>query len=272
MSRHNWGNEWGGRGSGFFSQKMAPGVKYLLIFTVLVYVGQIFAAKYQILDPLVFALVPQYILSGKLWQLITATFVYSFTKDPISELVSVLLALFLIYSTGNSLEAMLGTKRFLRFFIGGGTVSHVLAFILVALLGNIHYPRPISSGYAVVFGSLIGCLGTLFWNTANVSFFFVPMRGKVIVWFCAAICLFLMLKGELLATGPLCGLLVGFLFVRKSQFQLYRKLEADFKERLRLWRIKRKYRKFRVVDSEMKELWDDLEERLNQKDRNKYIN
>jgi membrane associated rhomboid family serine protease len=245
----------------FFGQPLTPAVKWLMIGLGAAYVIQI-AAKIPLAA---LAATPLLIFTyGYVWQLVTATVAFT-------DVFSFLFSLLALYSLGVPMERRLGgPRRFLTWYFIWGTLTHVMAATLAVLIGKAAHPGIVSSGSSAPLGLLIGAYGMLTWNVVS-NFNFFPVRGKVIVWFFGGLSLFVMLQGRLDATGSLCGLIAGALSVQWSRSQLARRVRADVEERLRVWRIRRKYKNFRVVESDMQRMWDDLEERMNDKERNRHI-
>ncbi|MBX7220215.1 MAG: rhomboid family intramembrane serine protease [Blastocatellia bacterium] len=246
-----------------FGGRIDNGVKLLMVLSVAVFIGATIAFNLRIDLIGWLAMTPTTILKGWVWQFLTASLMYT---NPLSLVFGMLL----LYSVGTSLEGTWGTRKFLTLYFALGAVTHALAFLAAFAFQKLGFGEGISTAETVVFGTLLGAFCSLLWNT-TIMFFLFPMLGRTM--FLGFLCLDILfiLWHQTGAASTLCGLLVGHFFVRGLNFRWYRNLEANLKERLRVWRIKRKYKNFKVVDSEMKELWDDLEDRMNRDDKNKYI-
>lgn len=265
---NDWNRSTGGQGG--WRRPLTPGVKYLMIFTGVAYLGQVYALKQGLIDPWFLALVPERIIQGAVWQFITALIAYAISPDATSNLVSLIFGLLGFYFVGTLLEGTWGTRRFLWYYVRAGVATHLIAFLFMALIGQVHTRFPVSSATAVVFGTFLGSFGALFWEQ-QVNFNFVPLRGKTLVWIMTGVAIFMLLRGDFWWAGTLSGVWVGVAAVRKDQSRWYRTVTGEIQERIRLWRIRRKYRNFKVVDAEMKELWDDLEDRMNRDNQSKHI-
>ncbi len=58
----------------------------------------------------------------------------------------------------------------------------------------------------------------------------------------------------------------------KIHWETLKSTNAWIKEQIRLWKLRRKYKNFKVVDKDVKKMWDDLEERINKDNKKDYIN
>ncbi len=243
-----------------FGGGLTPGAKYLMIGTLAVLILEGIALNLApgVVPPL--DMTPSLVVNRlMLWQFVTATVSYG---NPIGWLFGMLA----LYFFGSAIEARYGTRRFLTFYFVGGTITHLLTFLVALAIG-----MNLTSGGWVMFTILLGAFAALNWHSTIFVFPLPPMRGKTFAAAAAGIELLLLLFRQFGAIASLCGLAVGLLYVRRTQFRFYQRISAEISERLRLWRIRRKYRNFRVVDSDINKLWDEVEERLNKDDRNRRI-
>ncbi|HNJ39740.1 MAG TPA: rhomboid family intramembrane serine protease, partial [Acidobacteriota bacterium] len=190
---NDWNRSTGGQGG--WRRPLTPGVKYLMIFTGVAYLGQVYAVKQGLIDPWFLALVPERVIQGAVWQFITALVAYAISPDATSNLVSLIFGLLGFYFVGTLLEGTWGTRRFLWYYVRAGVATHLIAFLFMALIGQVHTRFPVSSATAVVFGTFLGSFGALFWEQ-QVNFNFVPLRGKTLVWIMTGVAIFMLLRGD----------------------------------------------------------------------------
>lgn len=233
-----------------------PGTLFLMLATTAVVVV-------RALVPVPFFFLPEAVLSGAVWQFLTAT------VTPLTPFGWVL-GLLVLYLFGNVIERMLGTRRFLTLCFAGGAAAY-LGTLLTALAVRLVLPSPTPSlifaaSSATLFSLMIGVFAARLWRTPTF-FNFVQLRGRTIFYVSAAIDGVFLLYGYPDSVSALWALGVGFLYVRGGEFAWWRATQDWVTGPVRRWRIRRKYRNFRLVESEMQRMWDDLEERLNREER-----
>ena len=116
------------------------------------------------------------ILHGQVWRLVTWLI-----QPPSVEIFSLLLAAYLYYMIGNSLENTWGRFRFNLFYFGGVVFNMLAAVIIYIVLlvwsdGQIHYTYPISLHYINL--SMFCAFGTIYSNVQFLLFFFIPIKVK----------------------------------------------------------------------------------------------
>lgn len=256
MRRGGFDNRsFGGGGGGFTGAPGGTPSPTILGLMAVATVGVVLSA----LGPIPLLLFAPYVLKGWVWVILTATVVY---PGPLAWLFG----LFMLYFVGSTAEAMLGRARFLKLYFGGGILINLILIGLAIL-----FPKAavfLSASAFSVMSLLLGFFASRLWRQ-TVMLYGVPMTGKTMFFLFALIDLVFMLYGGTDSIGSLLGLGFGYLYVNGLPAKLPG--VAWGKEKLRLWRIKRKYKNFKVVESEMNELWDDLEDRLNRRDRNERI-
>jgi membrane associated rhomboid family serine protease len=237
-------------------------VNLLILINVVVFVLQTISFLiYRQRDPLTtyFSLIPELITTKfYIWQFLTAMFMH----DPINPL-HIVFNMLGIYFFGRELEFLWGRQRFIVFYLASG----MLAF-LVTYLVNIHagYPTLGASGAVL---ALLGAFATLFPDRQIILYVF-PIKVK---WFALGYGV-LSLYGALGLSGGggvahlthLAGLIIGFGYIQfRSQLRSpgWSNFWIPISERWRLWKLRRKYKNFKVLDNEVKELWDDLEDKIN---------
>ncbi|OYT73137.1 MAG: hypothetical protein CFK52_02390 [Chloracidobacterium sp. CP2_5A] len=233
-----------------------PGALFLMAATTVVVIVRALAPV-----PLFF--LPEAVLNGAVWQLLTAT------VTPMTPF-GWLMGLLVLYLFGNVMERMLGTGRFLALCFAGGAAAY-LGTLLTALAVRLLLPSPAPSlafaaSSATLFSLMVGAFAARLWNTPTF-FNFVQLRGRTIFYISAAIDLVFLLYGYPDSVSALWALGVGFFFIRGGEFAQFRAARDWATGPFRRWRIRRKYKNFKLVESEMQRMWDDLEDRLNREDR-----
>ncbi len=235
---------------------LQPGTLFLMAATTVVVIVQAFL-------PLPFFFLPEAVLNGAVWQLLTAT------VTPLSPF-GWLIGLLVLYLFGNVIERLLGTSRFLTLCFAGGAAAY-LATLLVALAVRLLLPSPVpppvfAASSGTLFSLMVGVFAAHLWHTPTF-FNFVQLRGRTIFYVSAAIDTVFLLYGYPDSVSALWALGIGFLYVRGREVTWFRTTYNWVVGPFRRWRIRRKYRNFRVVEAEMQRMWDELEERLNQEER-----
>lgn len=212
--------------------------------------------------------VPANFLTLRAFTIITGTLTH---LDVLPWLFGVLM----LYSFGGQAEAMLGSRRFLQlYFLGGIFINLVLGglgWIGIRYGGlkgfSISNTHLYGSAFAPL-GLMIGIVAARTWKLPQ-NLNGIPMTGKTMFFVFLALFFIFLVYGSGDSFGSMLGLGFGYLYV--NGFSPKIPGVAWAREKLRLWRVKRKYKNFKVVESEMNELWDDLEDRMNQRDRNERI-
>ena len=233
-------------GLGSLSGHFPPGVKWLLISNIAIFVvyflddrsgwGEPFAAL---------GLVPRHVL--EIWgayQLLT----YMFVHSP-RGFEHILFNMFALWMFGADLERTWGTRRFLRYYflcgIGAG---------LCVVVGNLLYGTPdtrtIGSSGAV-YGVLLA-FGLLFPDTVVLFSFLFPIKAKYFVMIIGAIAFLSSLGatgGGVSHVAHLGGMIFGYFYL-KSRFLRGRSAPADLVATLRRqwedYKLQRAKRRFEV--------------------------
>jgi membrane associated rhomboid family serine protease len=235
-------------------------VNLLILINVAVFIAQTVSFLiYRQKDPLTtyFTLIPELITTKfYLWQFLTAMFMH----DPVNPL-HIVFNMLGIYFFGRELEFLWGRQRFLIFYLASG-----IAAFLITYLVNIHatYPTLGASGAVL---ALIGAFATLFPDRQIILYIF-PIKIK---WFAIGYAV-LSLYGALGLSGGggvahlthLAGLAIGFGYIQlQPRSRTGNNFWFSISERWRLWKLRRKYKNFKVLDREVKQIWDDLEDKIN---------
>ncbi|MFN7925290.1 MAG: rhomboid family intramembrane serine protease [Bryobacteraceae bacterium] len=228
-----------------------PGVKWLLIVNVAVFVAYFLAVRFGyagLFEP--FKLRLKWVVEGfAIWQPVT----YLFLHDPLGfgHIFFNMLALFMF---GRDLELRWGTQAFLRYYFVCGIGAALCSLAMSAVTG--HYGATIGASGAI-YGLLLA-FGMLFPDQTIWFNFLFPMKAKYFVMIIGAVS-FLMTLG---ATGDnvshiahLGGMLWGYLYLKgylfKDSMQRSRPAVAPsssggilqwYKE----WKLARARRKFEV--------------------------
>lgn len=190
-----------------------PGVKWLIIINVAVYILQLAFVDTTVLGRTFlnyFNLVPYDVaLRGEIWQLVT----YMFLHGSITHILFNMLTLWMF---GAVVEETWGTRRFLQYFficgIGAG-VCVVLANLLP--FGSPHQGVIGASG--AIYGILLA-FGMLFPETEILLMFLFPVKAKYAVMIFGAIAFLGSFQaGPVSNLAHLGGMLVGYIYMR-TQF------------------------------------------------------
>jgi membrane associated rhomboid family serine protease len=201
-----------------------------------------------------FGLLPEYITTRfYIWQFLTAMFLHG----NFFHLFFNMLGLFFF---GPELEWLWGKRRFVSVYMVIGLLANLFSYLL-----GVH-SQTITIGASGAVLGVVGAYAALYPNR-EVLFFFIPVKIKYLVLFLYLIPSFLGATGLEGGGGVahvvhIAGILLGIAYV-KVKFRALDDLLYSIKEKIRIWRIGRKYRKFKVVDGDVKRMWDDLEDKIN---------
>ena len=149
-----------------FGGRITPGVKGLLIANGAVFLLQYLAYREMVY---LFGLTPAAVWSQKaFWQPVTYMFLHG-------GLLHLALNMFVLFLFGGSLEAVWGTKRFLRYYFLTGVGAGLSNCILTPHLGV-----SIIGASGAVYG-LLAAYGVLFPESLVYIYFLFPIRAKYLV-------------------------------------------------------------------------------------------
>lgn len=121
------------------------------------------------------------ILQGQVWRLVT------FLVQPLdTNLFFMLIAVYLYYMIGNSLERAWGSFRFNLFYFGG-VLFNIVAAVLIYIVflvwsgGEVHLSYPISLQYINL--SMFLAFATLYSEVQLLLFFIIPIKIKYLSYF-----------------------------------------------------------------------------------------
>jgi len=197
---------WGRGGIAFPSVGVA--VKWLIIANVVVFVVQALLARSVDLAAYLGVRADLVVERLWVWQIVTYMFLHS-----AGHLFHIVMNMLLLYWFGTELERMMGRRRFLVLYFGGGVVGG-LAYCATQYLSQVRVP---AIGASAAIMAVLVVYAIHFPNRTILLFFFIPMTVK---WFVA-----IMIGIDLLYsintyadgvahTAHLGGALFGYLFWR----------------------------------------------------------
>lgn len=222
------------------SSLLPPGVKWLLIANVAVFILDYFALLAFRTDPFrVFGLVPRQVLfSGYLWQLGSYMFLHS-----LESFWHILVNMLTLWMFGLDLERDWGTRRFLEYYFLCGLGAGVCVIVASALFGGMSSRTIGASG--AIYGLLLA-FGLLYPDRVVLFSFLFPIKAKYFVMIMGAVAFMSSFSGGsgVSHIAHLGGMIFGYLFLRVRVPRL--NLRAGLKHRYREWRLGRARRKFQV--------------------------
>lgn len=229
----------------YHSGSFPPGVKWLLIVNVAVFLVQFFGGVFAGRDPLRvwFGLAPRQVLGqAYLWQLVTYLFLHG-------GLMHILFNMFTLWMFGADLERGWGTRAFLRYYFLCGVGAGVCVLAANMAVGDL-YTRTIGSSGAIY--GLLMAYGLLYPDRTVLFSFLFPIKAKYFVMIIGAIAFL----GSFGAAGSgvshvahLGGMLFGYVYLkaRLPRRRLTgRSWMAAVRACYRDWKIRRARRKFEV--------------------------
>lgn len=191
-------------------------------------------------------LTPERVVAGELWQVVTYAMVVPLPNG--GAIFSFLISLYFLYAIGSQVEAVLGSKRLLGFYLGT-TALGALVTIPVAFLAGKGWVT--FSGLWVGLGALTVLFAHQYARQPIYLMFVLPIQGKQLVWVSFGIlALFAILDGPLFALPAFVGMMAALAFANG----LFRPRRAWL--RFRAWRIERdltrRTKRFSVIQGEKK--------------------
>src|SRR5881394_112784 len=171
----------------FVSDYFPPGLKWLILVNVAVFVAMFVSPPVGRLFSTLFSLYKDGIHSFLVWQVFTYMFLHG-------GLMHLLFNMLTLWFFGTQLERDWGTRRFLKYYFLCGMAAGVCVIIANEIVGD---PRPTVGASGAIFGVLVA-FGVLYPNQTVLMNFLFPIKAKYMVMIYAAI--------ELLMTfGPNSG-------------------------------------------------------------------
>ena len=242
----------------FYTPRVSPGVRLLIIINVGVYFLQMFIdlalsigssnAGNQFTS--IFALHSLTVKEGFIWQIFTYQFLHD-TPWPFHLLFN----MFALYMFGSELENEWGKKRFIRYYLVCGTGAGFFIFLLPILFSE---ASAVTVGAS---GSILGLLlaYAIYWPNREVLVFFViPVKIKYLVFFIGLFSMFMTLRSSeawgISHAGHIGGLISGYLYL----IYVVNSRSSDFSgTRLSTWNPVKRYSFWK-----QRKLWMKREEEL----------
>ncbi len=230
------------RTTGYYSSYFPPGVKWLLISNIAIYILGYFAEIFFHADPFrLLGLVPFLVVRyGMVWQLFTYMFLHG-------ELTHILFNMLVLWMFGLDLERDWGTRKFLKYYFLCGVAAGVCVVVVAFLRPVDMIARTIGSSGAI-YGLLLA-FGVLYADRIILMMFLFPMKAKYAVMIFGAIAF---LGSWQAASGTshiahLGGMIFGYIYL-KTRLTRRRATEPviSLQERYKQWRLQRARRKFQV--------------------------
>ncbi|MFN0055343.1 MAG: rhomboid family intramembrane serine protease [Planctomycetales bacterium] len=199
---------------GFFGGA-APGCKWLIAITAVVYVAQIltFRGPGGGVGGWLMMLPEQVVSGGQVWRLAT----YALCHDPDTPL-HLLFNMWMLWLCGSQVEPIYGTREFVRFYIAGA----ILAGIAYLAFGfGFSHPAPMLGASGAVMAVTVVC--AMYYPTQRILIFFViPLELRWMVILAAIFDVYPLLqviggkdlRDHVAHAAHLGGLLYGFLYKR----------------------------------------------------------
>lgn len=151
-------------------------------------------------------LVPQQVLRGHVWQLVT----YMFLHDP-RGIMHILFNMLLLWMMGREVELTLGSGTFLRLYFLTGIVAGICSLFTGS---------PVLGASGAVLG-ILAVYGHLFPDRMILAFFFIPMKVKHFIWVIAAIDLLGAVSGggSIAHLAHIGGLVTGIVMMRTGWYR-----------------------------------------------------
>lgn len=223
-----------------YRSSLPPGVKWLLISNIGVFVLYFFAVRTSmggLFTPL--KLIPSWVVNVfAVWQLFT----YQFLHSPY-DLLHILFNMLTLWMIGVTLEGTWGTRFFLKYYFVCGVGAGLCVVIASYLFGDPNVATIGASG--AVYGLLLA-FGLLF-PDATLFLFIFPVKAKYAVMILGAIAFLMSASGSggtVSHIAHLGGLLAGYLYLRGSRLKM--DPFGGMRERYFQWKRERAKRKFQV--------------------------
>lgn len=233
------------RYSGYSSSYLPPGVKWLLISNVAVFLIQFFGAVASGSDPLrpwLGLAVWQVVERGWIWQLVSYLFLHG-------GLLHILFNMLTLWMFGTDLEGDWGTGSFLRYYFLCG-IGAGLCVVAVNLLTGDFYARTIGASGAIY--GLLAAYGLLYPDRVVLFSFLFPIPAKYFVWIIGAVAFLSSFQGAgsgVSHIAHLGGMVFGYVYLRLRRSRRRaggRSWTAALRGWYRDWKIRRARRKFEV--------------------------
>ena len=213
---------------------MTPGVKWLLIATIVGFVASLMSR--DVIDHL--GLSPQLVIErGWIWQPVTYLFMHA-------GMFHILFNMLGVWMFGIELERMWGTRYFLRYYAvtGVGAAATVIAVSLLPFQATAQSYESITVGASGALYGLLMAYAIYYPDRPILMFLIFPVPAKYFVMIIGAIAFLSGPGGQVSNMAHLGGLLFGYLYLQNGRGGL----AAEVKYRYLKWKMNRLRRKFDV--------------------------
>lgn len=222
------------------SGNFPPGVKWLLIANVAIFLLQYFSAGTSLQETLwIFALVPYTVVhSFTIWQLFT----YLFLHGGVWHL---LMNMFTLWMFGRTLEAEWGTRQFLKYYFLCGIGAGICDVAVNAILG--HWNSKTIGASGAIYGLLLA-FGVLYPNTTVLFNFLFPIKAKYFVMIYGALALLgaMNMNSGVSNIAHLGGMAFGFAYLKSRFLRVRMPGMVELRARYNQWKLQRAKKKFQV--------------------------
>ncbi|NUM41584.1 MAG: rhomboid family intramembrane serine protease [Leptospiraceae bacterium] len=227
-----------------FGPPASPTVKLLIIFNVVVFLIQSFLHLFQsaVMES-VFALTPELVSRGYIWQLLTYSFLHG-------DFFHILFNMLTLWMFGSELEVLWGSMRFLQFYLFSCLTGGVLTYLVDNFTS--YDQGTVLGASAGIYGLLIAY--AIIWPNREVLFMmFFPIKIKYMVAILMLMLAFSQGKNiaHIAHLGGVLGGLIFLYFIKKIN------TTSNFQFSLKDYFHKRK----------MKRLQEEINKRVNAKER-----
>jgi membrane associated rhomboid family serine protease len=228
------------RTTSYLSGSFPPGVKWLIIVNVAIFLVQKFSERTSLEDAIrLLYLVPYTVVhSFTIWQVAT----YLFLHGGVWHL---LVNMFTLWMFGRSLESDWGTRQFLKYYFLCGIGAGICDVAVNALLGNWRSATIGASG--AIYGLLLA-FGVMYPNQTILFDFIFPIKAKYFVMIYGALALYgaMGANSGVSNVAHLGGMVFGYLYLKTGLRRLRMPAMADLRVRYNQWKLQRAKKKFQV--------------------------
>ena len=176
---------------------------------------------------------PAQVLRGELWQLVTYALVIPLGSG--AGIFGFLISLYFLYAIGGQVEAVLGPRRFLGFFLAVPALAALITIPVALVFG---WQFVTHSGVWVALSALVILYAHNFANQPIYLFFVLPVQGKQLILISFGIlALYAILDGPAQVLPEFFGMLAALAFA----YGMFQPRRAWL--RFRAWRIERQLRR-----------------------------
>lgn len=176
---------------------------------------------------------PSMVLGGELWQIVTYALFIPLGSG--SGIFGFLISLYFLYAIGGQVEAVLGGRRFLGFFVSVAALAAILTIPFSLAFGFHHLGH---SGVWVALGALTILFAHNYAEQPIYLFFVLPVKGRQLIFLSFGIlALYAVLSSLWMVFPQFLGMLLALAYTR-GLFQPRRSWL-----RFRAWRIERELKR-----------------------------